>query len=201
MRSLRSLIDPGGRSLIYHLDRLRATLDALIARLRSSIAEAISQSAAGVVRDTIQGLLASPASQTRPRYHDDYDPRRSSWDDFDDGYGYRGPRYDDDDGDVYDRPYPRGPQASPGSRTPRMMRWSHAIAAGLRTAAWWLQDRTGAKACLVALGIGGAASVVFLFGGMVTASGISLVLSVLSLTGLQALLNDHDRRVNSLGVP
>jgi hypothetical protein len=218
MRKLRSLIDPGGRSLIYHLDRLRQTLDALTTRLRAAVAEAVSQAAAGVVRDTIQGMLADPAVRERPRYRADYGPRRNSWDDYDGPgpyghdperpyrhdpdrpYGYRETRYDDDD-DVYDSPSPRRPPTNPESRNLTPSRWSQALAAGLRAAAWWLQDRTGMTACLVALGIGSSASLAFLFGGMATASGISVVLSLLSLTGLQALLNDAARRTNSLGMP
>jgi hypothetical protein len=217
MRNLRSLIDPGGRSLIYHLDRLRQTLDALTARLRAAVAEAVSQAAAGVVRDTIQGMLADPSVREKPRYRDDYGPRRNSWDDYDGPgpyrydperpyrhdpdrpYGYRETRYDEGEDDVYDSPSPRRSPTNPESRSLSPTRWSQALAAGLRAAAWWLQDRTGLTACLVALGIGSAASFAFLFGGMATASGISVVLSLLSLTGLQALLNDA--RMNSLGMP
>jgi hypothetical protein len=215
MRKLRSLIDPGGRSLIFHLDRLRQTLDALTARLRAAVAEAGSQAAAGVVRDTIQGMLADPAMRERPRYREEYGPRRNSWDDYDGPYrsdperpyrhdpdrpyGYRETRYDEDD-DVYDSLSPRRPPTHPESRHLSPTCWSRALAAGLHAAAYWLQDRTGLTACLVALGIGSSASLAFLFGGMATASGISVVLSLLSLTGLQALLNDA-RRMNSLGMP
>jgi hypothetical protein len=202
MRKLRSLIDPAGRSLVFHVDRLRQTLEALTSRLRSSIAESVSQMAASVVRDTIQGLLANPDVSGRTRYRETYESHRSSWDDFDNRYGhdldrpydYRESRYDEDD-DVYDSPSPRrSPTHEPRSLSPT--RWSQALAAGLRAAAWWLQDRTGMRACLVALGIGSAASMAYLVGGMATASGISVVLSLLSLTGLQALLNDGARRMN-----
>jgi hypothetical protein len=114
-------------------------------------------------------------------------------------YGHRETRYDEED-DVYDSPSQRRPPTNPESKSLSPSRWSQALAAGLRAAAWWLQDRTGLTACLVALGIGSSASMAYLFGGIATASGISVVLSLLSLTGLQALLNDA-RRMNSLGMP
>jgi hypothetical protein len=203
MRSFRSLIDPGGRSLAYHLDRLCLTLDALTARLRAALAEAVSQSAAGVARDTVQGLLADPGGPDRPRYHDDHGPRRRAWDDYDDRYGddadnrYGESRYDTD-ADVYDRPAPR---RSPTAPELRRARWPAALSAGLRAAAWWLQGRTGKGSCLVALGIGTGAAAAFLAGGRLPAAGLRLALAVLGLTGLQALLRDGMRGLGAFGTP
>jgi hypothetical protein len=195
MRSFRSLIDPGGRSLAFHLDRLCLTLDALTARLRTALAEAVSQSAAGVARDTVQGLLTDPGGPARPRYQGDYGPRRGAWDDYDDRYRddaddrYGESRYDED-ADVYDRPAPRRSPTAPASRRAR---WPEALAAGLCAAAWWLQGRTGLRSCLVALGIGAGAAAAFLAGGRLPAAGLRLALAVLGLTGLQALLRDGVR--------
>jgi hypothetical protein len=203
MRSFRSLIDPGGRSLAFHLDRLCLTLDALTARLRAALAEAVSQSAAGVARDTVQALLADPDLPTRPRYRDDYGPRRSPWDDFDDRYRddaddrYGEARYDED-ADVYGRPAPRRSLNAPESRPTR---WPEALAAGLRAAAWWLQGQLGKRSCLVALGIGTGAAAAFLAGGRLSAAGLRLALAVLGLTGLQALLRDGVRGRSAFGTP
>ena len=201
MRSFRSLIDPGGRSLAFHLDRLCLTLDALTARLRTALAEAVSQSAAGVVRDTVQGLLADPDLAARPRYQGDYGPRRGAWDDYDNRYGddaddrYGEARYDED-ADVYDRPAPRRSPAAPESRPAR---WPEALAAGLCAAAWWLQGRTGLRSCLVALGVGSGAAAAFLAGGRLSATGLRLALAVLGLTGLEALLRDGVRGLGAFG--
>jgi hypothetical protein len=203
MRSFRALIDPGGRSLAFHLDRLCLTLDALAARLRTALAEAVSQSAAGVVRDTVQGLLADPDLPARPRNQGDYGPRRGAWDDYDNGYGddaddhYGEARYDED-ADVYDRPAPRRSPTVPVSSPAR---WPEALAAGLRAAAWWLQGRTGKRSCLVALGIGTGAAAAFLAGGRRSATGQRLVLAVLGLTGLQALLRDGVHGRGAFGTP
>jgi hypothetical protein len=203
MRSFRSLIDPAGRSLAFHLDGLSLTLDALTARLRTALAEAVSQSAAGVARDTVQGLLADPDLPARPRYHDDYGPRRSSWDDYDHRYGddaddRYGESCYDADADVYDRAAPR---RSPTASESRPTRWPEALAAGLRAAAWWLQNRTGVRSCLVALGIGTGTVAAFLAGGRLSATGLRLVLAVLGLTGLQALLRDGMRGRSAFGTP
>jgi hypothetical protein len=64
----------------------------------------------------------------------------------------------------------------------------------LQAAAWWLQGRTGKLACITALVIGGGAAVAFLIGGTLTATGITVVLSVLSVTSLQVLPAAPDPR-------
>jgi hypothetical protein len=186
MRSLRSLIDPGGRSLAFHLDRLRRTLDELGGRLRSSLAAAVSQTAANVVRDAIEALLVSAAAPIRPVLRQRYDTQRSSWDDFDDRYDYDPEDYLPGD-DPYDPLPPRRSQTPAAPQAPRQARWSQAAAAGLQAAAWWLQGRPGRLSCLIALVIGSGAAVAFLAGGSLTATGITVVLSVLSVTSLQVL--------------
>jgi hypothetical protein len=156
-----------------------------------------------VVRDTVQGLLADPDLPARPRYQDDYGPRRSARDDFDDRYGddaddrYGVARFDED-ADVYDRPAPRRSPAAPELRPAR---WPEALAAGLRAAAWWLEGRTGKRSCLVALGIGTGTVATFLAGGRLSATGLRLALAVLGLTGLQALLRDGMRGLGTFGTP
>jgi hypothetical protein len=57
MRSLRSLIDPGGGSLSYHVGRLRDTLSGLAGRLRAAVSAAVGEAVAGAVRD------AAPAEE------------------------------------------------------------------------------------------------------------------------------------------
>jgi hypothetical protein len=186
VRSLRSLIDPGGRSLAFHLDRLHRTLDELAGRLRSSLVAAVSQTAANVVRDAVEALLASAAAPIRPPLRQRYDTQRGSWDDFDDSYDYEVERYLPDD-DPYDPLPPRRSPTPTEPQAPGHARWSQAAAAGLQTAAWWLQGRPGRLSCLIALVIGGGAAVAFLAGGTLTATGITVVLSVLSVTSLQVL--------------
>jgi hypothetical protein len=202
--SLRSLVDPGGRSLAFHLDRLRLTVETLASRLRASLTEAISQAAAGVVRDTLQAWLAESSPSPRASYDRPYEPRRSSWDDYDgrygdreDRYGHRQDPYEDDD--VYDSPAPRRPHTSPEPDLTEAVHWSLALAAGLRAVAWCIEGQTGKSAYLVALCVGGATTAVFMTGGRLTATAISLLLSALSLGGLQALMKDQGRGRNSYG--
>jgi hypothetical protein len=199
--SLRSLVDPGGRSLAFHLDRLRLTVETLASRLRASLTDAVSQAAAGVVRDTLQAWLAESTLSPRASIDRPYESRRNSWDDYDDRYGYREDRYDHredryEDDDVYDIPSPRRPQTSPDADLSEAVRWSLALAAGLRAAAWCIEGQPGKSAYLVALGVGSATTIVFVTGGRLTATCISLLLSALSLGGLQALMKDPGRGRN-----
>src|SRR5438270_353530 len=66
MRSLRSLIDPGGRMLAQYLDRLRDTLDTLGTRVRDAVSSAVGETVAGVVRETVRAVLDAPP--THPSY-------------------------------------------------------------------------------------------------------------------------------------
>src|SRR5437763_1920581 len=147
MDSLRSLIDPGGRSLAFHLDRLRHTLDDLGGRLRSSLAAAVSQTAANVVRDAVEALLTPTLVPTTPPARERYDTRRSPWDDFDDRYDEDLQGYGPGD-DPYDPLPPRRTQTPPEPLASQQAHWTQAAAAGLQAAAWWLQGRTGKLSCL-----------------------------------------------------
>src|ERR1700722_7001040 len=85
MPSLRSLIDPAGRSLAHHVSRLQAKLDDLRERLREAAARMLGETVANVVEQVVPNLLAPPgdpdlAPAFRPRDYRDY--RRSdppSW--------------------------------------------------------------------------------------------------------------------------
>ncbi len=163
MPSLRSLIDPAGRSLAHHVSRLQAKLDDLRERLREAAARMLVETVATVVEQVVRELLAPGpdlAPATRPRDYRDY--RRSdlpSWVDPDspEYYDPHNPhavyRRDDSDDDVPE------PESEP--ETPRLSRWRQALAIGLRAAAWWLQRWTGRSSLGIALGLGATATVFF----------------------------------------
>lgn len=56
--SIRSMIDPGGRLLARHLNRLSETLETFRERLREVVSSAIGDTVAGVVRETVRTILA-----------------------------------------------------------------------------------------------------------------------------------------------
>jgi hypothetical protein len=183
MPSFRSLIDPCGRPLAYHLDRLRRTLAGYRERLREALAAALSQAVGDAVRDALTALLREPGP-CRPA--DPYSPR--PYHPPSASYGWRhGPddEYDPDyiplDGDDEDD-YRRPP--TPGPAPPA---WALAVAVGLRTSAWWLQRRRGRRPLLVALGLGAAACAWALRGGRLTAAGLGLLTSALGLAALDGL--------------
>jgi hypothetical protein len=58
MPSIRSMLDPGGRLLARHLNRLSETLETFSARLREAVSSAVGETVAGVVRETVRSILA-----------------------------------------------------------------------------------------------------------------------------------------------
>jgi hypothetical protein len=128
------------RALAGHVNRLRATLDPLAARLREAVARAVGQSVADAALDAVHALLAEapaepfPAAATsyaRPSPHLWQDPEyraAPSWrDDPDDMYR---PPPDEDDEEVWREGAPAAPPAPAGRR------WGLALAVGCQAAAW-----------------------------------------------------------------
>jgi hypothetical protein len=181
MRSFRSLIDPGGRPLAHHLDRLRQTLEGYRERLREALAGALSETVGDLVRDVLVALLqeADAGQPARPYAPRPYRPPSAP-------YGWReGPEdeYDPDDIPPDDEDDDRAPPASGSAPSP----WPLALAVGLRTAAWWLQHRPGRRCLVIALGLGAAACAWVLRGGPLSAAGLALLTSALGLAALDGL--------------
>ncbi len=194
MPSLRSLIDPAGRSLAHHVSRLQAKLDDLRERLREAAARMLGETVANVVEQVVRELLAPGpdlAPVNRPRDYRDYrrsdlpswadpDSPESMYDPHNPHAAYRRDDPDDDD-DVPE------PESEP--ETPRLSRWRQALAIGLRTAAWWLQRWTGRSSLGMALGLGATATAVVLVGGPLTIAGAGLIASTLGLAGLASIVH------------
>src|SRR5258708_3972567 len=71
MNKLPSLLAPVKRSLAHHLSRLNRTLENLGNQLKEAISSAMGQAVAGVVRESVHGVLASePLKPTE--YRQDY---------------------------------------------------------------------------------------------------------------------------------
>jgi hypothetical protein len=192
MYSLHSLIDPGGGSLAYHLDRLRRTLDGFRQRLRQAVADALGQTVGDLVRDSVASLLDEAGTEP-PNTH--YPPARSSrqsalWN------RSQTLEYEDDPDDLLldeeDEPVP--PQ-------PRRLPWPQALAAGLRSVAWGLERRMGRLALGLALGLGVAACVAVLVSGPRTMSSVGLVTSALSLARLDDLARFASDLLATLAAP
>ena len=187
MRTLRSLIDPAGRSLAFQISRLQAKLDDLRERLREAASRLLGETVADVVQQVVHGLLTPTCPVLPPAYPpSNYRPDSPLW-------GRRDSPEDLYDPDaVYRRDDPEDytpePETEPEPETRCVSRWRKALAVGLRAASWWLQRRTGRSSLAVAIGLGATATAVFLAGGPLTLAGAGLAASALSLAGLDSLI-------------
>jgi hypothetical protein len=149
MRSLRSLIDPGGRSLAYHVERLRRSLQSLGQRLRDGVAQAVGEAVAGAVADAVQALLDRLAGAPDLRGVPDRPappwgmPDEAGWADEPDGL-FPGPAEGLDG----------SPESGPQPAGTRPARWLPALAVSGQAVAWWLRRRPGRLALLAAVGVG-----------------------------------------------
>jgi hypothetical protein len=186
MPSLRSLIDPAGRSLAYHVRRLKAKLEDLRERIRETLSRLLGETAGDVVQRVVNALLATGPTTPPPYLPHDYARDGPYWnhpDAPDQHYAHEeyyepgGPDYDDDE--------PPEPTPEPS----RFSRWRQALTVGLRATTWWLQQHTGRSSLLVAIGLGVATMAGVLAGGPWTVAGATLAASALSLAGVDAFIH------------
>jgi hypothetical protein len=189
--------------LPHHLGRLRLALEALLARLRGSVADAFGRTAADALGEAVQVALGGSA--TTPTYltvSPSSRPGRSFFDERDEppwsrpgsslGRGERlyDERFDRDD--PYERrfdddePEPDElPDEQQGAR--EEARW-RALAIGLQAAAWWWARRPGRTSVLAALAVGLAAGLATL-GGSAALGTAAVVTSGLALLYLADLIH------------
>src|SRR5271166_6418379 len=81
MPSLRSLIDPGGGSLGFHVRRLQTKLEGLRQRLREATARLLGETVANVVEQVVHRMLdpAGVPDPDPPRRPRDYEPNSPLW--------------------------------------------------------------------------------------------------------------------------
>ena len=137
---------PSRRQLQQHLARLVDTLEALVQRLRESIARTVGEAVANAVHEVTRRLSRSaPDAPARSGWAE-----RESWDEryeseWDDGPAYARDRYRDNDESL-----PETPSA----------RWRHAMSVGCQTAAWWLARQVGRYPVLTSTSLGLTAALV-----------------------------------------
>jgi hypothetical protein len=184
-----------------HLGRLRLALEALLARLRGSVADAVGRTAADALGEAVQAALGS--TQTTPHYLTLSSGGRSGRPFFDEreeppwsrqgpGLG-RGERlYDErsDRDDPYERPFhddEPDPDDMPDQQaSSEEARW-RALAIGLQAAAWWWARQPGRTSVLAALAVGLAAGLATL-GGSAALGTAAVVTSGLALLYLADFL-------------
>ena len=175
---------PSRRQLQQHLARLVDTLEALVQRLRESIARTVGEAVANAVHEVTRRLgRSAPEAPARSGWAE-----RESWEDDryyserDDGPAYASDRYRDNDESL-----PETPSA----------RWRHAMSVGCQTAAWWLARQVGRYPVLTSTGLGLTAALVSYAAGPIVGVGLAgiggALLHLLGLT--EAVANS----ANALG--
>ncbi len=181
MPNVTSLFHRAGQTLGRHLDRLRSTFDGLRDRVRDAAVQAIGQSVAGAVRDSLRAFLEGVATQPRELPSSSWSRSPPSWQQHDALFNDQlDHRYDTDhrgwdaNDDLDDEPPPRSPQTEPVEE-PRPSRWRQALAIGCSAAAWHLRRQVSRVSGLAAIGIGLTSAVgAYLVGPALVASTLSL---------------------------
>jgi hypothetical protein len=195
MPNVTLLFHRAGQSLGRHLDRLRHTFDELRDRVRDAAVQAIGQSIAGAVRDSIRAFLEGAA--TRPLEVPPWSRSPPSWqqDDglFNDQLDAADHRYEQDHRDWHDHddlddePPPRPAQTQPAEQ-PHPSRWRQAFAIGCSAAAWHLRRQAPRISTVTTVGIGLASAVTaYVCGPAVIVSALSLVAFTESMRAAGAL--------------
>jgi hypothetical protein len=151
------------RALADRLERLRQTLEELIARVHEAVAQAVGQAVSAAVRDAILAVLraatyrpglATPSWLPPKCYHsawsEDRDQLASARAYADPSSGWWTDEESDDD--EVGGPQPNGVEAPPS-------RWRCAVVLGCRAAAWLLRRWPGRRPLVAAVGIGAACTV------------------------------------------
>ncbi len=185
MKSVHSLFLRAGQALGLHLDRLRCTFDELRDRVRDAAVQAIGQSVAAAVRDSLRAFLEGVATQPAEASAS-WPGSLSSWQQpdglFNDSLDAEARRYEpehrgwSDHDDLEDEPRPRPPQTEPAEDL-RPSRWRQALAIGCSATAWTLRRPVSPGNPVTSLGIGVLSAV----GAYVV--GPALIVSALSLVG------------------
>ena len=154
MRLFRSVIDPGYRWLVKHLNRLQRTLEGLYDRLREAIAIAVARAAEDAVREGVHALLMDRPPLCPPDYPPSHFTPHSGWGDTDDEDEElrRWEENLDHEQEPRERDEPSA-QVPSSEETAAPTRLRRALAEGLQAAGWWLR-RGGRFPLLTALGAG-----------------------------------------------
>jgi hypothetical protein len=192
---------PGRGGLPRHLGGLRLALEALLARLRGSVADAVGRTAADALGEAVQAALGgadatpqyltvSPSSRSGRSFFDERDEPPWSRSAASLGRGDRlyDDRYDRDD--PYERHFhddePDPDELPDEQDASEKARW-RALAIGLQAAAWWWARQPGQTSVLAALAVGLAVGLATL-GGSAALGTAAVVTSGLALLYLADLV-------------
>jgi hypothetical protein len=150
-------------ALADRLERLRQTLEELIARVHEAVAQAVSQAVSAAVRDAILAVLRAATSRLGSPSPPGWPPKcfHSTWSEprepSSSASAYTHPSAgwwaeDEPEDDEVDRPQTRGVEPPPS-------RWRCALALGCRASAWLLRRWPGRRPLLAAVGVGAACAV------------------------------------------
>jgi hypothetical protein len=194
---MRSMIDPGGRRLARHLNRLSDTLESFGRRLRDAVSSAVGETVSGIVRETVRALLderpSVPASSERFTPSSQYrhqswagadDPDQEPW--FDDPEDYPG---QDNDVSSFDRQRTTGNPA----HLPR------AIAIGLQTTISWLRRSVGRFPVITAIAVGLLTALATYAGGPLAAALVGLAGSAFNLLSLAEVVHTGSGALATFG--
>jgi hypothetical protein len=183
MPNVTLLFHRAGQTLGRHLDRLRSTFDDLRDRVRDAAVQAIGQSVAGAVRDSLRAFLEGVATKP-PETPSSWPRSLPSWQQpdglFNDPSDPDHHRYERDqrgwyDHDDLDDEPPRAPQTEPAEE-PRPSRWRQSLAIGCSAAAWTLRRPVSPGNPVTTFGIGVLSAVgAYLIGPALIVSALSLV--------------------------
>jgi hypothetical protein len=165
-----------------HLDRLHGNLLDLDERLREAVAQAIGQTAAGVVRQVVLSLLGDadggptllrpsprPAGPSRPLWQTLGDAEERD----------RPPWLDEPEEDPFRADRDRDTDRDRVIEIPRPSFWRKALAAALPAVGWWLHRQADRRVAGAALGCGLVCGLALYFGGR-KAGGTGLALTLLT---------------------
>ena len=186
MPSSRSWLARARLALASHVDRLNDTLVTVTQRLRETVAQAVSSSLAGAVREAVHALFSDDEPSREPPPYYQRPPYRSR------PYWGEPDREDRDEDDLpreeWSHDQSRGwreveseqpePTRPPDNNEGNPTRFHHALAVGCQAVAWWLRRQAGRVTAIATLGIGLVAT------GAAFVAGIGLCESALHLLSL-----------------
>jgi hypothetical protein len=197
MPNVTSLFHRAGQTLGRHIDRLRSTFDELRDRVRDAAVQAIGQSVAGAVRDSIRAFLEGVAIQPHEGLSSSWSRSPPSWQQHDglfnneldrDDHRYDHQQHGWYDHDDLDEEPPLHPTQAEPVEEVRPTRWRQALAVGCSAAAWHLRREASRISAVTTFGIGLASAVTaYVLGPALIVSALSLVTITESMRAAGAL--------------
>jgi hypothetical protein len=167
-----------GRLVRRHLDRLQASLQTLGERLREVVARTVGEAVADAVRALVALLASSPTAPLPALPNTDElweEPDPLLWHD-----PYRPLRDDHAEELLGEDDAP--PMSADSGETTGAARWSQAVSAGCRAAAWWLRRQAGRCPLRTSVVLGVAVALAaFVAGPVLTWTGAGVLGAALAL--------------------